>query len=266
MRARYVTSLALALALAVAACSGGQTTPTSPSPSTARSASSSPGAGAGAATSTTSAPARPGSTSSTPASFGYVPLWPFASVAAAEQWQREAVAGGHQPWRLDAGEVAVAFARQYLGFTEVNKVIRRTVTANDAHVTVGWTIEGSTGTVAVVHLVRIGSGAGRPWEVVGTDDTATFSLTRPRYGSTVTGAITVGGRIAGVDESIRVTARQLSGVVGGYCCLPAGAAAPWSVRLRLTHTRPGPITIVASTGGHVAAVERFTVTGARSGQ
>lgn len=262
MRTRYVTSLALALTLVVAACSSGETPATSPSPSAARSSSSSPGAG----TSTTSAPARPGSTSSTPASFGYVPLWPFASVAAAEQWQREAVAGGHQPWRLDAGEVAVTFARQYLGFTEVTKVIRKKVTTNDAHVAVGWTIEGSTGTVAVVHLVRIGSGTGRPWEVVGTDDTATFSLTRPRYGSTVAGTITVGGRIAGVDESIRVTARQLSGVVGGYCCLPAGAAAPWSVRLRLTNPKPGPITIVASTGGHIADVERFTVTGVRSGQ
>jgi hypothetical protein len=261
MRTRFVTSLALALTLAVAACGGGKTTSTSSSPSTASPASSSPGAGT--ATSTTSTPARSGST---PASFGYVPLWPFASVAAAEQWQREAVAGGHQPWRLDAGEVAVTFARQYLGFTEINKVIRMRVTANDAHVTVGWTIEGSTGTVAVVHLVRIGSGTGRPWEVVGTDDTATFSLTRPRYGSTVAGTITVGGRIAGVDESIRVTARQLSGVVGGYCCLPAGAAAPWSVRLRLTNPKPGPITIVASTGGHIADVERFTVTGLRSGQ
>jgi hypothetical protein len=264
MRTRYVTSLALALTLVVAACSSGETPPTSPSPSTTRSASSSPGSGT--ATSTTSAPALPGSTSSTPASFGYVPLWPFASVAEAEQWQREAVAGGHQPWRLDAGEVALAFARQYLGFTEVNKVIRKTVTANDARVSIGWTIEGSTGTVAVVHLVRIGSGAGRPWEVVGTDDTPTFSLTRPRYGSTVTGTITVGGRIAGVDESIKVTARQLSGVVGGYCCLPAGAPAPWSVRLRLTSPKPGPITIVASTGGHIADVERFTVTGVRSGQ
>ena len=35
--------------------------------------------------------------------------------------------------------------------------------------------------------------------------TATSPLTRPRYGSTVTGTVTVGGRISGVDESIRVT-------------------------------------------------------------
>jgi len=186
-------------------------------------------------------------------------------VAAAEQWQREAGAGGHQPWRLDAGAVALAFSSQYLHFTEITRVVRKTVTASDARVTVGYAADGTTGTAAVVHLVRIGSGTGRPWEVVGTDDTATFSLTRPPYGSSVAGTITVGGRIAGVDESIRVTARQLSGVVGSYCCLPAGAPAAWSVPLSLTHVQPGPVTIVASTGGHVAAVERFTITGVRSG-
>lgn len=162
--------------------------------------------------------------------------------------------------------VAVTFARQYLGFTEIDRVVRKTVTANDAHVSVGYTVDGNTVTAAVIHLVRIGSGTSQPWEVVGTDDTAEFSLTRPRYGSTVTGTITVGGRIAGVDESIRATARQSSGIVGGYCCLPAGAPAPWSVRVRLTRPQPGPVTIVASTGGHIATVERFTVTGVHSGR
>jgi hypothetical protein len=234
----------------LAACGGGGTTP--------------PSTSASHPTSIT------GATSATPSaasgtSFTYVPLWPFASVSAAEQWQQDTAAGGHQPWHLDAGEVAVTFSRQYLNFPEIDHVVRKTVTASDAHITVGYTVGGTTGTAAVIHLVRIGSGAAKPWEVVGTDDSATFSLTQPPYGSTVAGTITVGGRIAGVDENIRVTARQLSGVVGGYCCLPAGAPAPWSVRLHLTHTQPGPVTIVASTGGHLAAVERFTVTGVRSG-
>jgi len=192
-------------------------------------------------------------------------LWPFVSVAAARHWQREASPGGHQSWHLDAGQVALAFARQYLRFPEIDHVVAKKGTASDAHVTVGWSADGNTGTAAVIHLVRIGSGTGRPWEVVGTDDRAELSLTKPRYGSTVAGTISVGGRITGVDESIRVTARQLSaGIVGSYCCRSAGGPAPWSVRLPLLHTRPGPVTIVASTGGHVATVERFTVTGVRS--
>jgi hypothetical protein len=248
------------LTLAITACGSEGSTSTSRAGSTSASPSRAPGTGS----STTSSPASSSPTASPQASFAYVPLWPFASVADAEKWQQEAAAGG-QPWRLDAGEVALAFSRQYLGFAGIDRVVRKTVTAGDAHVTVGYAAEGTTGTAAVIHLVRIGSGAGLPWEVVGTDDTATFSLTQPRYGSTVAGTITVGGHIAGVDESIRVTARQLSGVVGSYCCLPAGASAPWSVRLHLTLTQPGPVTIVASTGGHLAAVERFTVTGARSG-
>jgi hypothetical protein len=205
--------------------------------------------------------------SSAPRSRFYVPLWPFVSVAAATRWQREEGKAGHQPWHLDAGQVAVAFTRQYLKFTGVDRVIRKTVTADDAHVSLGLIVEGTTaGTAAVIHLVRIGSGAGQPWEVVGTDDTAEFSLTTPRYGSTVSGAITVGGRITGIDESIRVTARQLSGPVASYCCRPAGDPGPWSVPLRLIRVQPGPITIVAATGGHVADVERFTVTGVRPPQ
>lgn len=253
---------ALALTLSVGACSGEGTKAPAP---TSRSISSPPTSATGTQTSTASTSTPPESTSPTAASFAYVPLWPFDSVAAAEQWQRDAGAAG-QPWHLDAGIVAVSFARQYLGFAEIDHVVSRVVTGGDAHVSVGWTINGKTGTAAVVHLVRIGSGAGRPWEVVGTDDTPTFSLTRPRYGSTVTGSITVGGRITGVDESIRVTARQPSGIVGGYCCLAAGAPAPWSVGLRLTRTQPGPVTIAASTGGHIAAVERFTITGVYSGR
>lgn len=214
------------------------------------------------------APSATRALSPAPAAFAYVPLWPFASAAEARQWQegqRNSPPRQQQRWRLDPGKVAVAFARQYLRFTEIDRVIRRTVTANDARVTVGWKVEGTTGTAAVIHLVRIGAGAARPWEVVGTDDTADFSLTRPRYGSTVAGSIIAGGHIRGVDESIRVTARQLSpGVVGAYCCRSAGQAAPWSAPLRLTGTRPGSITIVASTGGHLTTVERFTITGVRS--
>jgi len=269
MRRSFVAKLApttMAVTLVVSACSGDGATPSSTSVSQPDSASALPSATTGTATSTPTvqAPVTTSPISSTPASFAYVPLWPFASVAAARQWQREALPGGHQPWHLDAGQVALAFARQYLGFPEIDHVVRKTGSVSDAHVTVGWSADGNTGSAAVIHLVRIGSGVSRPWEVVGTDDKADFTLTKPRYGSTVAGTISVGGRIAGVDESIRVKARQLSGIVGGYCCLPAGAPASWSVRLPLTHPRTGPVTIVASTGGHVAAVERFTVTGVRS--
>jgi len=264
VRRAWVATLVLVL---VAACSsGGRTTVPTTSPNSVTGSTSStspPPVGAtGPPTSATGVPA-PSTPSST--AFGYVPLWPFASVAAAEQWQRETVAEGHQPWHLDAGAVALAFVRQYLRFTEIDRVVTKTVTARDGRVTVGYPAGGANGTAATIHLVRIGSGAGQPWEVVGTFDNPSLSLTQPRYGSTVAGTITVGGHVAGVDESIRVTARQLAGVVGVYCCLPAGAPTSWSARLPLTNTRQGPVTIVASTGGHLLAVERFAVTGVRSG-
>jgi len=50
------------------------------------------------------------------------------------------------------------------------------------------------------------------------------------------------------------------------CCQPAGGqAAPWSLIVPF-YAAPGQvITIVVHTGGHVATVERFAVTGVRVG-
>lgn len=284
---RRNVAIAVGLALTLAGC-GGTTAPTSSgtssSPTAARTTSAAPGSSSAAASTATTptTPTTPGTTASgtgspatsgsgtpAPSSFTHVPLWPFASVADAQKWQQESGPGGHQAWHLDAGQVALAFTRQYLGFTEIDRVVGRRVTGTDAHVSVGFATEGGhTGTAAVVHLVPIGSGPHQPWEVVGTDDTS-FSLTHPAYGSSVSsGTVRVGGHISGVDESIRVTARQLSGVVGSFCCLPAGGGATgqdWTVKLQLTHPKPGALTIVASTGGHLLGVERFTVTGVRAG-
>ncbi len=270
---RRTTALVAGLALTLAACGGSQpatvTAPSSTSPSGAAASTSVPPTVTSTSNPTptatsTSNPTAPGTATPTPVSVPYVPLWPFASVAAAERWQQEAGSGGHQPWHLDADQVALTFTRTYLGFTEIDRVVGRKVGEADAHISVGYATEGGrTGTAAVLHLVRIGSGADQPWEVVGTDDTD-FSLTRPRYGSTVSGTVTVGGRISGVDESIRVTARQPSGQVGSFCCVPAGGGQEgqaWTARVRLTDPREGPLTLVASTGGHLLEVERFTITG-----
>ena len=254
------TSVVLMLAVpVVAGCGTG--TPTTSSSASSSSVTTATTTGPGA-----TSPSAPGASTSPTAAFAYVPLWPFGTVEAAQQWQT-AGSAGHQPWRLDAAAVALAFTRQYLGFTEIDRVLDQHVSGAEAHVSVGYATEGGhTGTAAVLHLVRIGAGASAPWEVVGTDDTEHFSLTQPRYGATVGASLTAGGHISGVDESIRVTARQLTGVIGGYCCLPAGGGEQgqsWAVRLPLTGARPGPVTVVASTGGHLQGVERFTITGAR---
>jgi len=54
------------------------------------------------------------------------------------------------------------------------------------------------------------------------------------------------------------------GAVGAYCCQAAdGTRSPWSARVTFRATPGQVITIAAATGGHVAAVERFAVTGIR---
>jgi len=127
--------------------------------------------------------------------------------------------------------------------------------------------DGTISTAAVIHLVLFGSGAYAPWEVVGTDD-RTFTVDRPAYGGTAASPVTVGGTITGIDESIRVTVHALSAQepVGAYCCQAAGGTrSPWSASVTFLATPGQVITIAAATGGHVAAVERFAVTGTRAG-
>jgi hypothetical protein len=147
-------------------------------------------------------------------------------------------------------------------------VAAHTISGSDARVTVGLTLpNGQLSHAAIIHLVKFGSGRYAPWEVAGTDDT-TLTLDIPAYGSTATSPVRIGGKITGVDENLRAEAHQLtaSGPVGSYCCQPAGGqATPWTLTVPF-HATPGQvITIVVHTGGHVAAVERFAVTGVMAG-
>jgi hypothetical protein len=216
-------------------------------------------------TSSAVSPTEPPTTSTTPRAGQYLPLFPFGSLTEATAWQRED-GPVHQPWRIDAGQTALAFAR-FLGYDEVDRVVNVSTDSSGAHVAVGYSAEGQDATAAVVHLVRYGSGRNAPWEVVGTDDTD-FTIDTPAYRSGVTSPLPVGGRITGVDESIGVRVQQLhaNGYLGERTGLPAGGQnMKWGTSL--TFKRPtDPVLIVhASTGGHLQAVERFTVTGVRAG-
>ncbi|HEV2255273.1 MAG TPA: hypothetical protein VGS06_18990 [Streptosporangiaceae bacterium] len=273
-RFRNTAQLAVAVITGLVIVGCGSTATPAPTTGTSAPASAGSSGSAPATTQPPSAPAttQPPTTPGTPAQTtglpaGYLPLFPFASLAQARAWRASYESGGHQPWHLSPDLTATAFAA-FLGYTEVTQVAGRTVSAGDAHVEVGIKRpDGTISTAAVIHLVLFGSGRYAPWEVVGTDDT-TFTLARPAYGSTVSSPARVGGTITGVDESIRVAVHTLSaqGPAGAYCCLAAGGTHnPWSATVTF-HVTPGQvITIAAATGGHVAAVERFAVTGARVG-
>jgi len=233
-----------------------QPSPSAPSPSPSPSA----------PTSAPGSPANPINPSG-PAAFdlGYQPLWPFATLSDARTWQASNRSGGHQPWHLDAGQTALSFTQGFLGFTELDVVTSKHVDAIGAHVGVGYRDpNGTLRTAAVLHLVRFGTDADSPWEVVGSDDT-TFSLETPGYGSVVTSPVKVGGHITGVDENIRVSVRQASSAapIGGFCCVPAGVGA-WSATASFSGATDRVLTIVASTGGHLQQVERFAVQGVTS--
>jgi len=74
--------------------------------------------------------------------------------------------------------------------------------------------------------------------------------------------------ITGVDESIRVQIRTLaqSAPLVDRPGEPAGGdASPWHVIVNVPATTQPVLTVIAATGGHLAAVERFAVTGVRTG-
>jgi hypothetical protein len=243
--------------------------PTSAAPSSATSSSSAPTSGA--SSSAASSSGTPSSTSTGDSNPGaglpsdYLPLWPFTSYQQATDWQAVHRAQGSQPWHTDAGETALAFTRGYLGFTDITMVTSTRMDGQGAHVGVGYrNPAGATATAAVLHLVRYGNDADSPWEVVGSDDT-TFSLEQPAYGSTVSSPVTAGGHITGVDESIRLAIRAQDGSLASSTTPPVpagGANQPWHGTVSFSGS--GVLTIVASTGGHLQAVERFAVQGIRA--
>lgn len=237
--------------------------------STSAPAPSSPSAGRSSSPSHSSAPSSAPPAQGSSFDLGYQPLYPFATLADALAWQAANRSGGHQPWHADAGQTAISFTTGWLGFHEIDTVTSTRTGADGAHVGVGYrNPNGALVTAAVLHLVRFGNGADSPWEVVGSDDDpANFSLDTPAYGSRVTSPMTVGGRILGVDENIKVAVRRLSSQapVGSYCCTPAGPATPtgtdWAAPVSFTAAPGDVLTIVAQTGGHLQAVERFAIQG-----
>jgi FG-GAP-like repeat len=243
---------------------GAGATPTpsanTPSPATGAAAGPGPAGGARPATNPTAAPgSRP---VVAPAQW----LWPFADAADAGSWQQAFRERGTQPWHLDPAATATGFAG-YLGYPGLDRALRSTVDGNEAYVAVGFRLpDGTPHAAADVHLVKVGSGADAPWEVVGTRDT-TLTLTRPAYGSTVTSPMTVGGRITGVDERVVVTLHTHTGDLQAPPAAVAagGQRARWSVPVTFHAGRGTVLTVAAATGGHVAAVERFAVTGVRVG-
>jgi hypothetical protein len=261
MGRRLAASLLAVGVLALAACSThGARTPT-------------PSLSIPAGPTSSTQPAHPSPSCSTPptrpASFelGYQPLYPFASLADAQAWQAADRSGGHQPWHADAGATAIAFSSGWLGFNEIDTVTSTRTGTDGAHIGVGYRDpNGNRHTAAVLHLVRFGTEADAPWEVVGSDDT-TFSLEVPAYGSTVTSPLTVGGHITGVDENVRVAIRQLSSQapLGQSADIPAGGKnQPWTTSVPFSRPSDTTLAIVASTGGHLQQVERFTIQGVRT--
>jgi hypothetical protein len=206
-------------------------------------------------------------TAPSPGGFSYQPLWPFASQDEADRWLWDGAVAGDAPWHADPETTALLFAQDYLGFAAIDRTTTVSEHADEAWVGVGYASPSEEPiTAATIHLARFGTAPNAPWEVVGSLDDA-LTLSTPRYGSTAGPVIEAGGTITGVDESLHLQVHQSTqeNVLGGFCCVPAGGESrPWSARFSTSPPQPGALTLVVWTGGHVADVEKFAVTGLRA--
>ena len=200
------------------------------------------------------------------------PLWPFACQQEADEWLQNKSTDGASSWHADPVRTAQRFTQEFLGFTEIDKAkIDTALTSKtpdrETWVKVGYTLpNGKLAKSASIHLARFGTAPKAPWEVVGTEDDQ-LTLDEPAYGTKVGPKIQAGGKITGVDEGLHLQVRQSTkpGVLGDYCCLSAGGEkTPWTAQVPVAGAQPGvALTLVVWTGGHVANVEVFAITGLR---
>jgi len=190
-------------------------------------------------------------------------LWPFTNAAAVAAWKAASTPGAADAWHLDAGQTGLHFVRDFLGYTELDRVTSTTGSTTDAVVGVGSIVDGTNAaTAGLLRLTRAGDQD--PWEVVGTQD-SDLTVTVPAIGQAVGSPMTVSGTITGVDESIAVALRSptAAAVLGQVSGIGAGGTQqPWTASVRFTAPAGTTITVAVSTGGHLQAVERFAVTGA----
>lgn len=205
----------------------------------------------------------------------FVPLWPYENYNQVQDAETIgcAMAPCTPVWHFDAGATALKFVQSYLGFSDIRMMTSSTINGDQAYIGVGYAAPGakSKTTAAVLHLVRYVDrpNTAGPWEVVGSEDTS-FTLEKPAYGSQVIGGFTAGGHITGVDENIHVSVLAVNArsPIADECCIAAGGNdQPWSQGVGIPSLlvigpqHSTPVTIVASTGGHVQQHERFAIQG-----
>jgi hypothetical protein len=145
---RSIALFAVAAITGLVVCGCGSAATRAPATGTPATGTSVPGStgpsGSGAATTRapattprTPAAATPGTPArSTGLPTGYLPLYPFASLAEVRRWQAGYESEGHQPWHLSPDITATAFAA-FLGYADVTQVAHRAVSSSDAHVAIG---------------------------------------------------------------------------------------------------------------------------------
>jgi hypothetical protein len=183
--------------------------------------------------------------------FPALAIFPFTSAADEKTWE-QAYADGHEPWKADPTAVSQFWVQNYLGFTDVDKILSTTKSSDGdtAQVTLGRTMtaeQKKTVPVTVVQLVKYGKG----WVVLGADDAAAapyqLLLTSPSAGATVSSPLTVTGPGFGVEEVARIDVRDAATPASfGHDNVSFGGGTPeWTASVAFSGAT-GPVGVVVA--------------------
>lgn len=164
------------------------------------------------------------------------PIWPFATDAQATAFPAS------KPWAGTSLATGRHFLTDFLGVQGVTLRSPRCICTGGLLLL---SVRGRE--VGQLRLVQVGTGANRPWSVIGVTDGTALQVTAPATGAAVTSPLTVTGRVYGADESIRVRLLSRAGAPLGQAYAPAGLDRPWSTTLRWTERRWPTGALVAST-------------------
>jgi hypothetical protein len=217
---------------------------------------------------TTPTPQASASTPSVPvvtrATFPSSAFYPFTSEAAEQQWVAQD-GPSKQPWITDPALEAKMFVAAFVQQPGVDQVVSTHLSGRTATVTLGRTFHDANSTrtvkVTTVQLAHFD----KAWLVVGASDAnGKLKLTDPKPGQTLTSPAVVSGPGYGVDESVQVDVRTISGIARTGNMQPVGfgnGTPQWSTTVPFAAADPRGAVVVVELSPADGGPARITAVG-----
>ena len=191
-------------------------------------------------------------------------FYPFTSAAAEQQWVAQD-GPSKQPWVVDPKLLAKLFVSSFVQQSGVDEVFASTIHSKTATVTLGRTLHDGNRAIPVKVTTVSLAKFDQAWLVVGAADVdGQLKLTNPKPGQTLTSPAFVAGPGYGVDESVQVDIRTVSGIArtGNRPTVAFGNGVPqWSTTVPFSAADPRGAVVVVELSPADGGPGRITAVG-----